>query len=115
MAASVLRRLTDGCGIRVGHLTEISEKIISLTNSSSWAALEGKTLVVDLSNETCRIAKDEKNLKGANIVMLCPLGPIMAELRDALLRSRPTTNQGQLLFPPARLERVAHQVQRGGT
>jgi hypothetical protein len=114
LAASILRQLTAGCGMRVGHLTEISKKIVSLTNSSSWAALEGKTLVVDLSNETCHIAKDEKNLKGASIVMLCPLGPIMAEVRDALLRSRPTANQGQLLFPPARLQRIA-QVQRGGT
>jgi hypothetical protein len=69
LAASVLCRLTDGCGVRVGHLTEISRRIVSLANSSSWAALEGKTLVIDLSNETCRIARDEKNLKGANIVL----------------------------------------------
>jgi hypothetical protein len=114
LAASILNRLTNKCGIRVGHLKEVSKKIVSLANSSSWTALEGKTLVIDLPNGTCRIVEDEKNNRNADIAVLCPLEPIMSELRDALLRSQPAANQRQFLFPPTQLERPA-QIQRRGT
>src|SRR5713226_2410759 len=82
LAASILCRLTGSCGVRVGYLKEISEKIVALANSSSWTALEGQVLLIDLLRRTCRVAKEERNTTGTDIVVLCPLGPIMSELRD---------------------------------
>jgi hypothetical protein len=60
--------------------------------------LEGGVLIVDLPNGICRIAKDPPDAR--DILILCPLNPIIDELRDALLRSRPSANQRQLYFPP---------------
>jgi hypothetical protein len=103
LAASILRRLTDSCGVRVGHLTEISTEIVRLCNMASWATLEGRELVIDVLNSTCRVVNDQSDARNADIVMLCPLDPIMAELRDTLLRSPPSAGQAQLLFPPTEI------------
>jgi hypothetical protein len=111
LAASILRRLTDSCGVRVGRLTEISTEIIRFCNTTSWARLEGRALVIDLLNGTCRIARDPLDTRNGDIATLCPLGPIMAELRDALLRSQPSANQAHLLFRPTEV-RSASQRRR---
>jgi hypothetical protein len=100
LAASILRRLTDQCRVRVGHLTEISKEIVNLCNSISWAALENRSLIVDLINGACRIAKDQRDIETADLAVLCSLNPIMAELRDALLRSQKSPMQAHLVFPP---------------
>jgi hypothetical protein len=100
LAASILRRLTDSCGVRVGHLTEISKDIVRHCNTASWAALENKVLVIDFLNNTCRIVKEQALARTIDVVVLCPLKPIMDELREALLRSQRTADQTYLLFPP---------------
>lgn len=99
LAAGILYRLTDRCGVRVGHLTEISIQIVSFCNASSWAALEGRTLLIDLKNGICRIAANSPHSRTADVVVLCPLNPVMTDLRDALVRSQPSSSQAQLLFP----------------
>ena len=48
LAGRILRSLTEGCGVRVGHLTKVSQEIVRVSNMASWAALEDKTLVIDL-------------------------------------------------------------------
>jgi hypothetical protein len=105
LAASILRRLTTGCGVRVSHLARISNEIVRLCNSGSWAAFEEKILVVDLLNGACRIAKHQRDIASADFAVLCPLKPVMTELRDALLRSRPSGDQRNLFFPPVEVER----------
>jgi hypothetical protein len=103
LAASILRRLTDCGGIRVGHLKGVSTEIIRLCNTASWAALEGRVLIVDLLNGTCRIAKDQSDAGNEDVVILCPFDPIMAELRDALRRVQPLSMQRPLPFPPTKV------------
>jgi hypothetical protein len=100
LAASVLRRLTDNCGVRVGYLGKISTEISRFCNTSSWATLEGRVLVVDISGGTCRTVKDQSEARSQDIAISCPLDPILAELRDALLRSQPSASESQLMFPP---------------
>jgi hypothetical protein len=111
LAASVLRRLTDRCGVRVGHLAEISKEIVSLCNSASWASLEDKVLIVDLMNGACRLAYP-RDIGAADVAVLCRLQPLMSELRDALLRSQPSADQRHLYFLPTQVGRTA-QARRG--
>jgi len=99
LAASILRRLTDNCGVRVGHLKKISAEISRFCNASSWAALEGRMLVVDISGGTCWTVKDQSEARSQDIAISCPLDPILTELRDALLRSQPSAGESQLMFP----------------
>lgn len=100
LAAGILHRLTDRCGVRVGYLTEISKEIVSFCNASSWAALENCTLHIDLQNASCRFASDRPHSRAVDVAVVCPLNPVMADLRNALLRSQPLSGQGQLRFPP---------------
>jgi hypothetical protein len=107
LAASVLRRLSQNCGVRVSNLGKISTEINNVCNSSPWAALEGQTLVVDIPGGTCRTVKSQWDGISDDVSILCPFDPILAELRDALLRSQPSTEQSELMFPPTGI--------RGGT
>ena len=100
LAASILHRLTNRCGVRVGHLREISTEISRLCNTSSWAALKGRILVVDMLGGTCWMVKDQSEARNHDIAIVCPLDPILAELRNALLGSQPSADQTQLMFPP---------------
>jgi len=89
LAAGVLCRLTAQCGIRVGLLPEISQATVEICNASSWASLEGKTLVVDVDQRTCRIVDGTRQLTGQNVIIVCPLSPIIALVRDLTSRARP--------------------------
>ena len=70
-----------------------------------WAALEDQTLVIDLVKGTCRLSKDYQQNEGTDFVLLCAMSPIMHDLRDALLRSRPSADQHNLFLSPVKLGR----------
>jgi hypothetical protein len=107
LAASILRRLTERGGIRIGHLKKISSDLIRLCNTASWPALKGQLLVIDLHKGTCQIAKDQLGVTREDVIVLCPLDPVMAELRDALQHRQPSLGQGHLLFPLAEIGRAS--------
>jgi hypothetical protein len=100
LAAGVLHRLTDQCGIRAGHLPEISKTIVEICNAGIWASLQGKTLIIDLRKNTCVIVKSARALPIHEIVVVCPLEGIMAQIQEVLSRKKPTVAQHQLRFPP---------------
>ena len=104
LAGRILRILTEGCGIRVGHLTELSKEIARLSNMAPWTSLEKEVLVLDLVESTCRMSKDSNPGESANIVVLCVMKSIMHELRVALLRVRPSADQQSLFLPPVEVE-----------
>jgi len=93
VAAGVLCRLTSQCGIRVGLLPEISQAAVEICNASPWAALEGKALVVDVQQRTCQI--EEGAQAPTDVVIVCPLNPIIAAVRDAMSRTRPLVRREQ--------------------
>ena len=101
LAAAILRRLTDVCGVRVGRLTRVSNKIADLCNTVSWTALENRVLVVEPMNGLGCLVRDPANVKITDIAIFCPLTPIMTELRDTLLSLQPPATQVSLPFPPA--------------
>lgn len=98
LAAGILKRLTEECGIRVGFLGPISSQIVRLCNASPWAALENAFLIVDLPAGQCRVEKSA-NAEKSPAAIVCAFNPILDQLRDALLKTHSTGNQIALHFP----------------
>lgn len=110
LAAGILRRLTDQCGIRVGLLPEISQAAVEICNANSWVTLEGKTLLVDIQQRTCRIIEATQEPTGQNLVIVCPLSPIIALVRDAMSRTLPlAASQQRPSIPTSAHERRARR------
>jgi hypothetical protein len=112
LAAGILSRLTDQCGIRVGLLPEISQAAVEICNARPWVKLEGKMLLVDIEHRTCRIIEAAQEPSGQNVVIVCPLNPIIALVRDAMSRTRPLAAGRQLrplIRTPAHERRARRQ------
>jgi len=109
MAVSVLQRLTETAGVRVGHLSDVAPAIFQICNSSPWAALVGATLMLDLEQRICTVERADKATAEANLVLACRLDPVLEQLRDALLRGKSGYPQAELLLPPVRVPSARRQ------
>lgn len=109
LTGRVLRQLTEGCGVRVGHLIKVSGEIARVCDTTAWTSLEQNVLYIDLERGVCRLARPKDDVSADEVILRCPLGPIVRELREMLQRSHPASVQQSLLFPP--LE-VPEQVSR---
>lgn len=109
MAATILHRLTDTAGVRVGHLRDVSAAIFEICNTSPWAALVGTTLSLNLEQRTCSVERAPKSHQDSNLVLSCRLDPILGQLRDALLRGQSGQTQAELLLPPVRMTTARRQ------
>lgn len=87
LASAVLRRLTESCGMRIGHLTDVASKIFDICNHTSWDVLADRVLVLDLSQHECLTVAKSDRIPVNNAVVVCPLGPVIADLQDDFLRS----------------------------
>lgn len=105
LAAGVLHRLTEQCGIRAGCLSEISKAVVEICNRNAWAKLEGKALVVDTRQRTCRVVQSARELATQDVVVICPLRPIMDAVR-AGLPPQPFVSQQKLFFPPTAIGKM---------
>jgi hypothetical protein len=112
VAAGVLRHLTDRCGVRAGYLPEISKTIVEVCNTDAWASLQGKTLVIDVQNKTCALIKSARAFPFQNVVVVCPLESIMAQIQEELSREEPTVVQHHLRFPPIAISDARAQRHR---
>lgn len=86
LASAVLRRLTDTMGVRIGHLSDIAPAIFKVCNSSSWEALRGKHLIIDLQQNSC-VAVNDPQLE-ADLIVVCALGPLIQSLEFDLLNGQ---------------------------
>lgn len=109
MAVSIVHRLTETAGVRVGHLSDLAVAIFEICNTSPWAVLVGTTLSVDLEQRTCSIGRTPQSHQDANLVLSCRLDPILTQLRDALIRGQADQSQAELLLPPVRMATARRQ------
>lgn len=84
LASTVLRRLTDAAGVRIGHLSDIAPAIFEVCNASSWDVLQHKCLVIDLQEGTC-VAANGSSRPAGDLVVVCALAPLVKALRFDLL------------------------------
>lgn len=87
LASAILRRVTESCGIRIGCFADVATKIFEICNQTSWDVLESDILIVDLPHKKCAILRNPADIPVKNAVLVCPLGPVITELQDNLLRS----------------------------
>lgn len=111
LAAGVLRRMTDQCGIRAGQLREISGTIVEVCNGGIWASLKGKTLVIDLEKNTCALVDSTRAFSFQDIVVVCRLEKIMAQIQETLSRNE-AAGQHALRFPPVAISNARAQRRR---
>ena len=100
IASSVLRHVTEDCGIRIGHLANVSTMIFSICNENSWVVLQDRILVLDASRNTCALFENTSRIPTDSTVVVCPVGPIIQALQDALMQSHPVREQTRFHFPP---------------
>ena len=98
IAASVIYRLTEIGGIRVGQLSDLATIIFDLCNSTPWASLENSTLTIDLNHSKCYIQPDATS--ACDLALVCQLNPVLEALRSSLLQTKADTQQSKLRFPP---------------
>lgn len=100
LAAGVLRRLTDHCGVRAGYLPEISKAIVEVCNANAWASLQDKTFIIDIQKKTCALAKSVSAFSFQDVMVVCPLEGIMAQIHEHLSHKESVVAQHHLRFPP---------------
>jgi hypothetical protein len=103
VAASILHRMTEVAGVRVGHLGDLAVAVFNLCNTTPWAALEGSALTIDLDLRQCQIESNLTPSSLSDFVLVCRLDPVLEELRRALLRTQGDSPQSELRFPPTAL------------
>ena len=87
LAFAVLHRLTQTCGVRIGHLSTVSSRVFEVCNKTSWDVLANRVLVVDLGGQACSMAPKTGRIPGGSAVVVCPMEPLVAMLRDDFLGS----------------------------
>ena len=110
LASVILRRLTESCGVRIGHLTDVASKIFDICNRTPWDLLADRVLVLDLSECECLILGRSDRIPLNNAVVVCPLGPVVTELQDDLLRS----SRSSVRKPPTPAVRSGQSHRSGG-
>lgn len=89
LASAVLHQLTQSCGVRIGQLKGVSTKIFDVCNKTPWDTLADCVLVVDLATQGCSTVPKTDQFARNNAVVVCPMAPVIALLREHLLRPSP--------------------------
>jgi hypothetical protein len=99
LAFALLKFLTEKAGIDVSHLNGLAIEIFKHL-SQSWAALERSVLVIEPTQHRVSTTPEAQALAFDALAITVPLRPIVASLRERLLREQPDDQQEPLRFPP---------------
>lgn len=99
LASAIIRQLTETHGIRISHLTVVAPQVFNICNQVSWEVLANSILVLDLSENACLIVKKSHDIPIHNTVIVYPLRPLIAMLRNNLLQS--SQSFAHTLVPPS--------------
>ena len=94
LAFAVLRRLTASCGVRVGQLRAVSRSVFVVCNETPWEVLAKRMIVVDLDRQECATVPRTGPVDADGAVVVCPMAPVIAGLREALVGSSPRAVAG---------------------
>ena len=84
LAFAVLRCLTQSCGVQVGKLRAVSKSVFIVCNDTPWQELARRVIVVDLTKQECATTPLAGPELGDSAVLVCPMAPVIAMLREAL-------------------------------
>ena len=101
LAVAVVRSMTRSF-IRVGALSVIAEELFRLCSDTSWPVLERSRMIVDLVNQRVELQPESEDVDLDSPALVCPLRPLVGQLRDALLTDG-EPDQQRLNLPPVPL------------
>jgi len=110
VALSVIYRLTEIGGVRIGNMKVFAGDIFELCNNTSWPALKGTSLHVDLAGRTCDLQFADSPT--CDLALVCRLDPVLEVLGDTLLSMQPESQQTQLRFPPASIGTIKNSTRQ---
>jgi hypothetical protein len=99
LAMAVIRALTEEIGIRVGQLGELSTDLFERCREP-WAALERSAIVIEPPASRVTVSPEAHRVATTGACVVVPLRPLIAALREHLLREAPEPDQESLRFPP---------------
>jgi hypothetical protein len=99
VAVAVIRTLTVDLGIRVSVLASIAQTLFDVCNGAPWRTLERGKLILDLPNAKLEFRPELPDHPVDGLMVIIPLRPIVAQLRDQLLSVRESDSQPELRFP----------------
>lgn len=100
VGVSVVRLLAVGLSVRVSALAPIAETLFELCNSSPWPVLERAKLSVNLLDAHVELLAELGAASGEEPLVVIPLRPVIAKLREQLLAASDISVQASLRFPP---------------
>jgi hypothetical protein len=112
LAAGILHRLTDRCGVRAGHLAKISKTIVEICNANTWAVLEEQALQIDIQCNRCRLARRPQDDYTSDVTIVCPFRAVMSVIQEGVERIAPAATQRNFGFRPVPVGEVRAQRRR---
>ena len=96
LAVAVLCRLSQSCGVRIGHLKAVSRCIFDVCNKTPWNELADRGLVVDFGKQTCSMVPKtgRAGFSENGAVVTYSMKPVVEMLQDDFLRSSPRNTRG---------------------
>ena len=101
LAVAIVRTMT-GFSVRVGSISEIAEELFRLCNDTSWPILERSRMIIDLVNKRLELRPESEDIGLNSPTLVCPLRPLVDQLRAALLTDGGPEQQ-RLYLPPVPL------------
>ena len=89
LATTVLYRITESCGTRIGQLAGVASGIFHICNRTPWDVLANRILVLDLSVNHCMTVAESRDIPVDDAVVICSLASRITALERRLLRSSP--------------------------
>ena len=109
LATTVLYRITESCGARIGHLAGVASGIFDICNRTPWDVLANRILVLNLSVNRCMIVAESRDIPVDDAVVICSLESRITALQSRLLRSSPPSVHPPPTSTAARRSREAQE------
>ena len=104
LATTVLHRISESCGARIGRLAGVASGIFDICNRTPWEVLANRILVLDLAVNRCMIVAESRDIPVDDAVVICSLESRITELQSRLLQSNPSSDH-KPLAPTAAVRR----------
>lgn len=99
LALAIIKSLTDKIGVPVGNLDPLAQALFEACRQQSWARLERFTVLIFPDGWDLQFAPESQQAPTGRVMISIPCGPIIADLRAALMIEQIEEVQTTFRFP----------------
>ena len=99
LSVLIIRSLTQSFRIQVSALTDVSERLFFLMNSTPWIKLESGVLLVSLQENRVELTSATSSITPSHSLLVLPLNDFTQVISDNLLSNGQADSQRTLKFP----------------